>query len=272
MKGLLEQNESPAEIVRGEVFQRYSAYYDLLYADKDYTAEVDYVVSRLRAADPDISTLLEFGSGTGRHGRLLAARGFDVFGIERSETMAAEAQRSAAPGALPLPGRFECMHGDIRTATAHRTVDAVVSLFHVISYQTGNDDLIQTFSNARAHLRDGGLFLFDVWHGPAVLSDRPAVRVKRVEDHQMRLTRVAEPSIDFNRNIVTVAYTIFAEAKANGTMTTFRETHPMRFLFPTEIQLLASQIGFDIEATEEFATGQPASERTWGVCYVLRKR
>jgi SAM-dependent methyltransferase len=272
MTSLLEQNELRAVAARDEIFQRYSAYYDLLYADKDYAAEVDYVASRLRVVNPTVTTLLEFGSGTGCHGRLLASKGFDVFGIERSETMAAEARRSSALRSQTLPGRFDCMHGDIRSAKAHRTVDAVISLFHVVGYQTGNDDLIETFSNAHAHLREGGRFLFDVWHGPAVLSDRPAVRVKRAEDHETKLTRVAEPALDFNRNIVTVAYTIFAESKTHGTITTFQETHPMRFLFPTEVQLLASQTGFDVEVTEEFGTGRAASERTWGVCYVLRRR
>ena len=47
------------------VFEDYSAYYDLLYHDKDYAKEADYVAQTLRAADPSVSDLLEFGSGTG---------------------------------------------------------------------------------------------------------------------------------------------------------------------------------------------------------------
>jgi SAM-dependent methyltransferase len=271
MNSVLAQTELRRPSQSDELFQRYSAYYDLLYADKDYPAEVEYVVSRLKALEPRIGTIVEFGSGTGRHGRLLAAQGFDVFGIERSETMAAAA-RSMSSRAENSPGQFDCMQGDIRTTFANRVADAVISLFHVVSYQTSNDDLVRTFGNARRHLRDGGLFLFDVWHGPAVLADRPTVRVKRVENDTLSLIRIAEPSIDLNHNVVTVAYTMLASSKAEGTWTTFQETHPMRFLFPTEVQLLAAQAGYDVELTEEFGTGRAASERTWGVCYVLRKR
>ncbi len=73
------------------VFDSYSRYYDLLYRDKDYAAEVAYIdqlLSRHALSGPEI---LEFGSGTGQHGRLLAARGYRVTGIERSAEMVAQA-------------------------------------------------------------------------------------------------------------------------------------------------------------------------------------
>src|SRR4051812_19274508 len=116
------------------VFLRYGTYYDLLYRDKDYSGEAEYVVKTLRSASPVARNLLEFGSGTGRHGRLLAQYGFQVFGIERSEAMVAAASKMSAE--VPnTEGRFDCMQGDIRSVKLGRSFDAVVSLFHVISYQ-----------------------------------------------------------------------------------------------------------------------------------------
>ena len=73
-------------------FEKYAAFYDLLYRDKDYAAEADYVARRIRSILPEARSLLEFGSGTGRHGRLLAAMGFDVHGIERSREMVSVAR------------------------------------------------------------------------------------------------------------------------------------------------------------------------------------
>jgi SAM-dependent methyltransferase len=254
-----------------DVFERYSAYYDLLYRDKDYSAEADYVVQTLRTVDSAAVNLLEFGSGSGRHGRLLAKRGFDVFGVERSESMVAAASKLTPGGFKAGSGSFECIKGDIRTVQLNRVFDAVLSLFHVVSYQTSNSDVLQTFSNAARHSRPQGLFLFDVWHGPAVLGERPSVRVKRVEDENTRLTRIAEPELDTNSNVVTVRYTIFAESKADGHMTTFRENHRMRYFFPVEIGFLAKQSGFEVEKTEEFLTRQRPSENSWGVMYLLRK-
>jgi len=247
-------------------FEGIGAYYDLLYGDKDYSAEAEYVSGMLRRANARAKSVLEFGAGTGRHGSLLASQGFQITGVERSLSMATSG--STAPSSS---GGFVCIPGDIRTVTLDRTFDAVISLFHVVSYQTRNCDVLQTFINAEKHLVRDGLFLFDVWHGPAVLRERPAVRIKEVEDVATRVTRIAEPELDSQNSVVRVRYTILAESKHDGRLTTIREDHYMRYFFPTEINLLAHQTGFTVERSEEFLTGRMPSEATWGVAYLLRK-
>lgn len=244
-----------------EVFNRYSTYYDLLYRDKDYPAEARYVAEVLRAADPRAKSILELGCGTGRHAMLLAQEGFEVLGVERSAQMAAKAQK--AP-------EFDCVTGDIRDISLRRVFDAVVALFHVMSYQTATSDLRQVFETARRHLKSGGHFFFDVWHGPAVLAERPSVRVKRAEDAAFSITRIAEPELDANANCVIVRYTLFAHDKRGGTETV-TETHRLRYFFPVEIAGFAEQNGFEVIRSEEFLRGGPLSEKTWGAAYLLRK-
>jgi SAM-dependent methyltransferase len=252
-----------------DLFARYGTYYDLLYRDKDYAGESARVIEQLRAALPDVRTVLEFGSGTGRHGGHLARAGLVVHGIERSPAMVAAAAERVGTVA---PGAFSCEQGDIRRASVGRRFDAVVSLFHVVSYQTENADLLETFSNAARHLRDGGVFFFDVWHGPAVLHERPVVRVKELTHERARLWRIAEPELDANRCVVTVRYTLIAQDDTGAAIDTIREEHRMRYLFPPEIDLLARATGFEVASTAAFPAGGPPSERTWGVGYLLRKK
>ncbi len=248
-------------------FQKYSAYYDLLYADKDYAAEADYVARALGPA----RAVLELGSGTGRHGRLLAERGFTVLGVELSAEMAAEARRCGGAGRAGA-GSFACEVGDLRSFRAGRTFDAVISLFHVMSYQTGNDDLTAAFRTAADHLPAGGVFFFDVWHGPAVLTQRPAARVKEAADARRRVRRVATPTLDTNLGTVRVDYEMACEDLSTGETARFGETHLMRYLFPTEIGLFAATAGFEQVASEAFLTGEPPSPETWGVAYLMRKQ
>jgi SAM-dependent methyltransferase len=254
-----------------ELFRRYGRYYDLLYQEKDYRTEAEYIVQTLRGCLRTAQWILEFGSGTGQHGRLLAEEGYKVFGIERSETMLARAQRVLKDGDLKAGADFECQMGDIRTTILGRVFDVVLALFHVVSYQTTNDDLLLTFSNANRHLNRGGVFLFDVWHGPAVLTQGPAVRVKRVKDDSTLLTRIAEPALEAEASVVSVHYTMLVESKPAGKFVSFAEEHRMRYLFPTEIDLLARQSGFVVERSEEFVTGAKPSQSTWAVTYLLRK-
>lgn len=244
------------------VFNSYSRYYDLLYKDKDYAGEAAYIQSLLTRFGAQKGDLLEFGSGTGKHGCLLASQGHVVHGIELSADMVARAE--TAPG-------FTCQLGDITRVAMGRHYDAVLSLFHVISYLTLNEQLQAVFSNAAVHLSKGGLFIFDFWFSPAVYAQKPSMRVKRMADELVEITRIAEPDIHPNENRVDVNYTIFECNKTSGHFQTMQEQHPMRHLSLPEIDLLSATAGFKRLVAEEFLTGHAPSEATWGVCVVLQK-
>ena len=251
-------------------FNSYAPFYDLLYRDKDYAAEAEYVARTTRSAVPPARSLLEFGSGTGRHGHLLAAMGFDVHGIERSPEMVTLAQACGARSPADA-GSFTCEVGDICSADVGRTFDAVISLFHVMSYQTTNQALQAAFRTAASHLAPGGLFLFDVWHGPAVLSQGPSERVREVADERYWVRRTARPELDTNSNTVNVVYHMECEDRQSGQAVRFSEEHLMRYLFPTEVDLLAESCELRRVRTEEFLTGASPSPSTWGVAYALQK-
>lgn len=243
-------------------FNAFSRYYDLLYRDKDYAAEVEYIDRLLQRHGASGAELLEFGSGTGKHGRLLAQRGYRVTGIERSADMVAQAKQ--------VDG-FQCQVGDIATVQLGCTFDAVLSLFHVISYQISNEAVLAVFARAAEHLVPGGLFIFDVWYSPAVYEQRPSVRVKQLQGDGTRITRIAEPQIYPNENRVDVNYQIFAEEEASSRVEKLSESHPMRHFSLPELDLFAQISGFERVGAEEFLTGNTPSEETWGVCIIMRK-
>lgn len=246
----------------GSVFDAYSRYYDLLYRDKDYPAEVEYICDLLSHHGVSGLDILELGSGTGKHARLLAGCGYRVTGIELSAEMVAQAVVTEG---------VSCLQGDICTVQLGRKFDAVLSLFHVISYQVSNLALHSVFARAAEHLERGGLFVFDVWYSPAVLAQRPEVRAKRMADETVEITRIAEPTMFPNENRVDVKYTVFARDLSTRMCQSFVETHPMRHFSLPELDLLAGMNGFEQMAAEAFLTGEEPSEETWGVCVVLRK-
>ncbi len=163
-------------------FGEYAHYYDLLYRDKDYEKEANFVHGLIHKYSPNARTILELGCGTGRHAELLASKGYDVLGIDRSREMLEAANKRLIRLEKTAAARLSFDQGDVRTYRTDKSFDAVISLFHVMSYQTTNKDLQDVFETAKVHLNRGGLFIFDCWYGPAVLTDRPAVRVKRLED------------------------------------------------------------------------------------------
>lgn len=254
------------------VFSEYADYYDLLYQDKDYVGEANYIVALIRRFYTEARTILELGSGTGKHAQLLAGQGYTVLGVECSEEMLSRARSLVAVSRSRLEGGGhvtpEFVQGDIRTVRVEKQFDVAVSLFHVVSYQVTNEDLLAAFQTARVHVRKDGIFIFDVWYGPAVLTDRPVVRIKRVEDEQNVGTRLAEPVLRADRNMVDVNYHVFIRSKQTGAVHEVRERHEMRYLFVPEVEYLLGQAGFKLLHGEEWMTGRPAGVDTWGVCFV----
>jgi len=242
-------------------FQTYSKYYNLLYGDKDYKAEVDYVVKQIKRCAPKTKSILEFGSGTGGHGLLLKKKGLKIFGLDQSEFMVEEAKKKG----------LSCQVADISNFKLKEKYDAVISLFHVISYLTGNKSLIAAFRNANKHLKRGGIFLFDVWYSPAVHEQKALPRIKKMKNEQLDVTRIAEPKIDVNNNVVDVEFTVLVKDLSTGEVIELIENHPMRHFSIPEIGLLAELTGFRVLNAEEFLTGNKPSENTWGVCFILKK-
>lgn len=250
-----------------QTFDAYARYYDLLYKDKNYPAEAQYVSSLLNCRSA-ASTILELGCGTGTHAECLARAGYVVDGVDISEQMIAQAETRRAALEPELKARLSFSSGDVRTARLEKTYDAVISLFHVMSYQSSNVDLSAAFDTAASHLSPGGLFIFDFWYGPAVLTEVPSVRVKRLENADIKVTRIAEPTIRYNENIVDVKYTVFVESKARGDVEQLTETHAMRYLFLPEILQLASP-KFEMLSATAWMTDRALTETDWSGCVCL---
>jgi len=251
------------------VFSDYARYYDLLYRDKDYSAEAEYVAGLIRKFHPSARSILELGSGTGIHASLLVEKGFAVHGIERSPEMLARSL-ALAENTNTGHGRLTFSPGDIREIRLNKRFDAVIALFHVISYQTSNEDVTAAFKTAREHLNPGGIFIFDVWYGPAVLTERPAVRIKRMIDDQTEITRLAEPVLQPNENRVDVYYHVIVRDRAKQIVAELKETHDMRYFFKPEIEQIGTHAGFQLQHVEEWLTGKASGCDTWGVCFVLQ--
>jgi SAM-dependent methyltransferase len=252
--------------------KRYSQYYDLFYhEEKNYKAEAAFVADLLGRYGIVGGNLMNLGCGTGRHAAEFAATGFSVSGVEMSADMLAraDARRTTLPGAVSKRLRFQ--QGDARTVRTDELYDAVVSLFHVASYQTTNADFMAMCHTAATHLPRSGLFLFDCLYGPAVLADPPKVRIKRVASDETAVIRIAEPLIRPHDNTVAVNYTIMMTDWKTQCVETVLETHVMRYMFKPEVELMLDLSGFEVLDSVRSMGGElSAADRS--ATFVARKR
>ncbi|WP_312562893.1 methyltransferase domain-containing protein [Anaerospora sp.] len=247
-------------------FDKYAHYYDLLYRDKDYIGEANYIDSLIRKYNIRAENILDLGCGTGKHAELLSQKGYKVHGVDMSEGMLQEAYIRAENNP-----NLSFTLSNLQEFNLEEKFDVATALFHVMSYQTSNSDLYKAFSTAYEQLLPGGIFIFDCWYGPAVLSNRPVVRVKRLEDAQIHIARIAEPVMHPNSNLVDVNYHMYIKDKEYGTFGELQEVHTMRYLFRPEVELLLEQVGFCLIDSFEFITGKTPGYDTWNVCFVGQK-
>ena len=182
----------------------------------------------------------------------------------------AEARKSSLPE--HLRGNVGFSSGDARSIRLDVQFEVVLALFHVASYQTTNDDVRAFLETARLHLRPGGVLIFDFWYGPAVISQKPEVRVKRVETNDRWVVRIAEPESQFEDNCVVVKYEIIDCLKQTGVTRRVNEQHRMRFFSLPELQLFTELAGFDILSMREWMKESVPSSDSWSVCAVARAK
>lgn len=245
-------------------FEQYGQYYDLLYKDKNYKEESDYVINKIEQQAPKANQILELGSGSGSHDQFFCEAGYEVTGIERSPEMVDLAKSKKIKGFHPIIG-------DISSFALSQQFDVVLSLFHVISYLTENKAVIDCFKTVNKHMKPDGVFMFDVWYSPAVYHQKPETRFRRLENDTIEIIRLAESKMKTNENVVAVNYEVIIKDKATQTSKTITEEHLMRHFSIPEIKILAAFTGFEVVLAEEFLTENSPSEDTWGVFFILKK-
>jgi len=247
----------------------YADAYDAIYREKDYEAEVDLIERILvRHGLDGPRQLLDLGCGTGNHALPLARRGHSVVGIDRSPSMLMRARAKASAERSVCPIAF--YDGDIRNVDLGKRFEAVLMMFTVLGYQREDADLMATLATVRRHLDPGGLFIFDVWNGPAVLANRPGERRVSVTGKSTRITRKTRAVLDIPRHLCHVYFDL-ERVDAGGHVEEWQEEHVVRYYFSEELELALRQCQLDLLQLRSFPDDEaPADERAWNVIGVAR--
>lgn len=217
-------------------FKDYAKYYDLIYKDKDYRKEVDFIEEIFENIH-NPKKILEVGCGTGNYTRILLEREYEVTGVDISEEMLKIAREKCSCNFIT---------GNITTVLIEDKFDACIAMFAVIGYITKNSDIIKALDNIRRHLKPNGIFIFDVWNGLAVMKMRPEQRIKEMEDNEIKIIRIAVPKLRPFDHICEVYYKLLIINKENNNFYEIDEKHVVRFFFPQEIKYYLENAGFDV--------------------------
>ena len=240
----------------------YASAYDALYQDKDYSAECDMLEKIFgRYGKHPIRSILDLGCGTGNHSIPLAERGYEVVGVDCAQDMIIAAKSKAKTEKASCAFHL----ADIKQLNLNRKFDAAIMMFAVLGYQLENSDALAALRSARVHLNPGGVLIFDVWYGPAVLSQRPSDRIKVISADNKIILRAASGCLDARTQICKVHYHIWQLDNDILTAET-EEEHNMRFFFSKELELLIKNAGFNLRKLGSFPNFyDDPDENTWNL-------
>lgn len=201
------------------------------------------------------ANILELGCGNGQLGILLKQHGYDIAGLDLSEEMLALAQQRQEDAGVDFP----LYHVDMRDLSSFGTFDALISFCDTLCYLETPEDLAQVFHEAFAHLKPGGVFLFDVFTTEHIASldgysyhDEISGIVFFWDSFQGEHDHSIEHELSF-----------FVE-EADGQYSRSEELHKERTYPLVTYQTLLEEVGFSaIEVTADFSKEVTGDNMRW---------
>ncbi len=139
-------------------YERFAYVYDYLMQDVPYDGWLKYV--NKQASDYSIQgkKVLDIACGTGELSLKLAAEGYDVTGVDLSQDMLMVAQEKASA----LNEKIHLFQQDMSELDSLGEYDIITIFCDSLNYLENEQDVKNTFKSVYAHLKQDGLFLFDV--------------------------------------------------------------------------------------------------------------
>ncbi|MBR3808441.1 MAG: class I SAM-dependent methyltransferase [Lachnospiraceae bacterium] len=109
------------------------------------------------ALESEKNLVLDLGCGTGTLTEMLYAKGYDMIGIDNSDSML-----SIAMGKKEVSGsEILYLLQDMRELELYSTVGTVISVCDSINYILDEEELLEVFLRVNNYLYPGGIFIFD---------------------------------------------------------------------------------------------------------------
>lgn len=226
--------------------------------DRDHGGTAPEIVAQTVSVLADLADggpALEFAVGTGRIALPLSQSGVAVSGVELSSAMLARLRQKPGASALSL------QVGDMATTRLPGSFSLVYLVFNTIDNLTTQSAQLACFENAAAHLAPGGRFVVETLVPP----------LQRLPFGETRVAFDSSPThwgID-EIDVTTQTYQSHHMWIEDGAPR--KLSVPFRYVWPSELDLMARFAGLDPEHRWQDWTRAPFTRHSRGHVSVWRK-
>ena len=212
--------------------------------------------------DSERNLVVDLGCGTGTLTELLYQKGYDMIGVDSSESMLNMAMNKRERcGAEIL-----YLQQDMRELELYSTVGTVYSVCDSLNYILEEEELLEVFTLVNNYLFPGGIFLFDFntdYKYREVIGD--ATIAENREDCSFIWENYYHPEEGINEYDLTVFV-----RQNDGVFRRFTETHFQRGYTVEQMLALVSRAGMTVQEVRDADTGREVTDRSERV-YVVAK-
>ena len=243
-----------------DAYSGFAAVYDLFMDNIPYDEWCGYLTGLLKEYGVEDGLLLELGCGTGRMTRLLAAKGYDMIGVDLSEEMLEIAVEKGTDGILYL-------QQDMREFELYGTVRAVISICDSMNYLMEYEDLVQVFSLVNNYLDPGGVFLFDMntpYKYETLLGEQTIAENR--DEGSFIWDNFYDPESQVNEYDLTLYI-----RQEDDRYRRYEETHYQRAYSLETVCQAAGEAGMEFVTAYDAFTKEPPRQDSERICVVMRE-
>jgi len=260
-----------------EAYQDFAYVYDELMDNTpyhDWCERIMKLIERYGVSKPERDSedllasernlVVDLGCGTGTLTELLYQKGYDMIGVDNSESMLAVAMEKREKSGSEILYLLQ----DMRELELYSTVGTVVSVCDSLNYILEEQELLEIFSLVNNYLYPGGIFIFDFnteYKYREVIGDTTIAENR--EDCSFIWENFYDPEEEMNEYDLTV----FVKEQ-DGRFRRFTETHFQRGYRVEHMTALVEQAGMSVVEVLDADTGEAVTESSERVYIVAREQ
>ncbi|KYH35553.1 cypemycin methyltransferase [Clostridium tepidiprofundi DSM 19306] len=236
-------------------------YDKLIYSDIDYKKWSSVILEHCKLHDVAMEDYLDLACGTGNLSYELCEYFTRTWVVDLSSEMLTRAESKIRHKCLNA--KFICQ--DISRLQLNHSFDLITCCLDSTNYITEFDNLLDYFRGVYSHLKDNGIFIFDI-NSEYKLTNILGNNVFTYDDNDV--VYIWENILE--KDILEMYLTFFI--KSGHTYNRFDEVHVERVYKDKDIREALISIGFDIVGIFDEYENIPISNKTERIVYVVKKK
>ena len=260
-----------------EVYSDFAAVYDELMDNTPYEQwceRLDALIKKYGVSDPgrdsealldsEKNLVLDLGCGTGTLTELMYKRGYDMIGVDLSDSMLDIAIKKREESGSKILYLLQ----DMRELELYSTVGTVYSVCDSLNYILEEDELLQVFSLVNNYLFPGGIFIFDF---NTDYKYREIIGDTTIAENRDDCSFIWENYYDSEQKINEYDLTVFIRQEGDR-FRKFSETHFQRGYTLEQITSLMDRAGMTLVEVADADTGEAVTAESERIYVVAREQ